>query len=1698
MKKLIVGILFLFAVLNSYPQNYNDWIKFSNSNYSDQQYYKIPVTQEGIYRIDFNTLSTAIGSNIGNIFSSKYQIFYKGIEQPIYVSSSPNSAMSSNDFIEFYGQGNDGDLDSRMYIEDITYNINPNVQPNPRYSLFTDTAIYFLTWRAQSDTTTCLRLQQSTSTNFSNYAPIPYFQTEVYQQFINDYNYGKADIFDATDPDYTNAEGFCSYRFDRGNSFNISFNTPNLYTNGVNASLTIAMAGRSNYNNMSPNQHINIAFNNASIYDSAFDGYLFNRLNFQITNNFAFNNSLRISSIDLGNVDNPQSNSIYYYSFVYSHKLDFAGENNPNTYKMVIPYSNDTSFINLSNFSTNGNFILYDLTIGKRINVINTGTSLKALIPNNPIAGNASTCYITNKIQSVPLLIRVSNNARFLNIQKMQLIDSAFVIITHSSLMNEANLYRDYRRGLTSPVSPHPMNSVVIDIDELYNQFSWGIQKHPLAIRNFASYLLNKNLNPRYLFLIGKSINAPAMRQSIDYFAKSLVPSYGYPACDNLLVSRIPAGNIYDPAIPIGRLAAKSENDISIYLQKVQLHESNTPDSWMKQILHFGGGSGVNEQNDIHSYLDSYKSIIEGPYYGGNVTSYWKTSAAPLQINQSDSLQNQINNGVSIMTFFGHASGATAFDNSTNDPSEYNNSPRFPLVIANSCYAGDLHQPIVLTSEQYVIDINKSGNVAGAIAFIGSGTLELANNLFFYSNNLYGQIANFKYGKGIGDCIKGAIDTLYPFSQTNPTVKNICLEMTLHGDPSVVIGSPELPDLVITPQNVYFNPYPVTSDLDSFKINVICSNYGRAITDSFYVQIKRNYPTGISSVYTKKLDHCYYRDTISITLPVDQFNGLGLNTFVITLDTGNRIREYREDNNTTAVQLLIQSPDIMPVYPINYAIVPNKDSLVLKACTSNPFASVRTYKFEIDTTDSYNSPMFRSTKITQSGGVVSWANPYPFLKDSTVYYWRVSPDASVDSLFNWKEFSFIYIPGKTGWSQAHFFQFKNDYHHDVLYNKPKREWDFVTNISALTCYNNYPSQTNPTGFNINGQFVEYGACGGTPGLYLAVFDSLTLDAWTTGDHHLGNVKNDPFYGGCRHNRSENYFVYYFDVNAPGGGPYMDSLYQVLNNDNIIPKGDYFLIYSEWNIDFSKVNLNLKGWIFNNCGHHINLLQNYQPYIFFTQKGHCDSTKEAYGPVNDSVTVTTLNATMYGKWVDGTINSTIIGPASKWTSLHWKQHSVEPSGISKDSVFLRLLGIRASGQIDTLDNHIMPSTADSVLTGISAATYPYLQLQAFEQDKVLRSPPQMNRWQIYYDGVPDIALNPSKGYAFYKNPLDGGETLKFSTVVENISNYDMPDTTHISFYVFDQNRIKNYLPSQPIKKLKIGDTTMAKVSYDSTQKFAGINSFWVEANPGNSPIEQYHFNNYGEIDFKVNKDVTNPILDVTFDGVHILNNDLVSAKPYIIIKLKDENKFLALNDTNLFRVFLTNPHGQTATLHFESNSPVPNDRSKMGWTPAKMPDNSFKIIYTPIFAQDGIYTLNVQAIDKSHNYSGKMDYSINFEIINHESISEVLNYPNPFTTSTHFVFTLTGSEIPTYFKVQIMTITGHVVREIMLDELGPIHIGRNITQYAWNGTDQYGDRLANGVYFYRIVTRLHGDMIDKLASGADNYISHGFGKMYLMR
>jgi flagellar hook assembly protein FlgD len=203
----------------------------------------------------------------------------------------------------------------------------------------------------------------------------------------------------------------------------------------------------------------------------------------------------------------------------------------------------------------------------------------------------------------------------------------------------------------------------------------------------------------------------------------------------------------------------------------------------------------------------------------------------------------------------------------------------------------------------------------------------------------------------------------------------------------------------------------------------------------------------------------------------------------------------------------------------------------------------------------------------------------------------------------------------------------------------------------------------------------------------------------------------------------------------------------------------------------------------------------------------------------------------------------------------------------------------------------------------------------------------------------------------------------------------------------------------------------------------------------------------------------------------------------------------LKDTSNVSVFVTLPSGkQQRVPYFTSKG-----EKVMEWIPATSQSKRMKINYPAVFSQDGTYSLLVQAADKTGNRSGDNDYKVSFEIVTASSMSYLTNYPNPFSTSTRFVYTLTGSTVPENLVIQILTISGKVVKEITSEELGPLEIGKNkMTAYAWDGKDEFGDPLANGVYLYRVMSKINGQKTSHRATGVDANFTKEFGKMYLLR
>jgi hypothetical protein len=1631
----------------------NDWIDYS------QSYYKFPITEKGVYRISYQDLQSA-GIPLLAIQPNDFQLFARGEEQPIYIPNPSDGSFDPTDFIEFYAEPNDGWLDTVLYG-------SADQQPNPYYSLLNDTIYYYLSWSSGNH----LRYLEENNINFGNYFATNRVWKKTVLSLNSTYYDGEPYPGGATDPFYTPEEGWMGPVMNLGQSRVYSLNMSGHQNNGPPVELKLNLVGASDPAETN-DHHIEVSAGPIR-FDTIFDGYQLISLQRDLPAAAFFdgNNSITLRSIDdLGApVDRT---ALAFISVNYPSSMNF---NNSDYVEFGLDdnLSQSASLIEVANFNATNQVILYDLSNNKRVRVVQSLNAHRAIVPNS---GGRKRCLMLNpsRVRSIPALEAVSANTRFTNFEAL-LSDTTFLILTHNQLFNAATNYAAYRRSTGFEVE-------IFRMRELYDQYGYGIPTNPLAIRNLIDDNLNNWSNPiSHLLLLGKSVDAKSYRKNAVNQNQNLVPTMGNPATDNLLISGINAPQTV-PAIPIGRVSAQNPTEVSDYLNKLIEYETAPPSKWMKEALHFAGGRSEQETRIYELYLNDYAVDFEGEGYGGRVRLFKKSSSAPIQTSLADSIRSLINGGVSLMTFFGHASANDGFDISIDTPDKLQNRGKYPLMLANSCFTGNYHQPnSVSTGEDYVLEKNK-----GAIAYIATGNLGYAFYLNQYSRIFYEKLTDEFYGAEIAEVMR---QTAIELAQSNPNAQfdRVAWEMSLQGDPAFSLNAFPRPDYRIRESEVDVLPTEVTTDLDSFEIRINAENIGRAITDTTLLLVRRGFPNAYrqDTSYIFEVEDLFYERSLSFKLPIDPFQDIGSNSIEIIIDPFDQTIESDELNNRYQFEVLIRSGEILPLYPYDEGIV-GTQSPTLTASTAFAFEEDRVYVFELDTSVNFNSPFKQTTNISSSGGLLEWQpQALASMSDSAVYFWRVSKLPLAGENFNWKTHSFTYLSGRSGWAQSDFDQLAaNQFlflERDVI-NQRLNFTDNVKELSVFTKSSPTISETFGVRYAVDADTRERNACGPQPGFLIAVLDSLSLESWET---PYGGANQDRYYGqanfdnycGTNRQRTEKYFL--FRQTEPAQ---MDTLRNFLLNE--IPDGNYIVAYTWQNVDYSLVDQQDTSILgaFRQLGSTlIDSLQDDEPFIFTVKKGFPNSVQEVKGfSATDEIELSRILVTSADF---GEMNSGRIGASENWEQFSYRLQALEAS----DSIEISLEGLNGNSQT------LFQSTSlasDSVLPMPSSANaYKELQFKLRVEDRLSQSPPKFDFWHIYYEILPDLAFAPNRYQFIPQDTSISGKAFIMQLAYGN-SSPQAVDSIPLNITLF--NATGNRLIDR--------DTILSPLSgnqYDTlrlslpTISLSGDYRLLLELNPDQSLAEQYRFNNVAEYFFKVLPDRNKPLLDVTFDGRRIMNRELVSARPEILIQLEDDNQFLALDDTSSFSIFLRRPNGQEELINFAQND-------RLIFTPASLPDNKAKVFYQPELNVDGVYQLRIQARDKSGNSSSQTDYAIEFEVVNRSTVSYLLNYPNPFSTSTRFVFTLTGSRVPDQIQIQIMTVTGKVVKNIDQFEIGPIHIGKNMTEYAWDGKDDYGDQLANGVYLYTVKMRIDGNNIEHRQSAADKFFTKEFGKMYLLR
>ncbi|MCZ6703323.1 MAG: type IX secretion system sortase PorU [Ignavibacteria bacterium] len=679
-----------------------------NSVLSSGDWVRFETPEEGIFKLDFNFLLSA-GFDPSAIDPRTIKIFNNGgktlsenlleprpvdlVENAIKIIGESDGKFDQGDYIIFYGRG------SSFW----DYDKNSGEIKRFRHT-YSDHNYYWITYGGVNGK----RIQDKTGLNTSP----KYNQNSslAFTDFEEDkINIGKSGR-DYYGDDFSQAIISRSYLNTlNGRLSSEPINYKFRFANGSSGSLTLR-----------------ISENNSLIFNGILNGYGDARYTAGKTHSFSavFTGTLPDNRSVLKFSITPTSVTtvgyLDYFEISYSRDLK-AFDNN------ILFFSKDTTAIieyYLNGF-TSTNIEVFDVTDYSNVQLITdpvqlSGGDIKFQISESE--GNVSKYIaIGSGNYVVPVNpVSVSNS----NLRGIQ--DGAKYIIIAPKIFIEAAIRLKNFRENDAPV---PISTIVVDVDEIYNEFSSGVLD-VTAIRDFIKYAYdNWLITPVYVLLLGKG--------TFDYrniagFNDNFIPTWQTKESMNLLSSftsddyfvNVDGIDGFMDLAP-GRLTASNVTEANNYISKVIDYELNSKKGLWRNLITLVADDGFTStgfEGSEHTrptekianeilpksfdlkkiYLADYPVVITG------------AGRRKPQVNEE--IINTINNGTLLVNYIGHGSPElwaheVVFEKSVTIP-QLHNSEYFFLVAA-TCDFAYYDIPNFESGAEELLFLRNSGAIGG-------------------------------------------------------------------------------------------------------------------------------------------------------------------------------------------------------------------------------------------------------------------------------------------------------------------------------------------------------------------------------------------------------------------------------------------------------------------------------------------------------------------------------------------------------------------------------------------------------------------------------------------------------------------------------------------------------------------------------------------------------------------------------------------------------------------------------------------------------------------------------------------------------------------------------------------------------------------------------------------------------------------------
>lgn len=1603
--------LFCFLLLalfsETLPAQGYDWIV------PNKAYLKLSVIEDAMYRITRSDFTNA-GINTSTIDPRTVRVFNKGLQIPVHFEGENDGVFDNADYFDFFG--------TRTYGGPTKYYTHENIltySKDEYYTLYSDTNVYWVEWGIANG----IRYAGSSYTTTTLYQPDYYYDK---LQFERDRIYSLGERYDGNDfRNFSNdnflGEGWYWTQMTTNQFVTDTFSVKTLTSQPVNAYVKLFAYP---FNR-------SLSINNEHSIQVQVNGTYLPQI---YTNDFKRIDTLQSFSSSLLNGASVNTVRVFYFS-----NAGFAGSMLFDHFQIQVPkafrFNANMISANLGNSDTASRQFrisgyvsanqtnIYDVVNNVRITNYTSVADTLVFTAKSNARLEAVNRTITKKpfriIQrQVPNLASASNEADY-------------IIVYHSLFSQQVDQLQNHRETYDN------FRVVKAEIRDIYDIFNYGIE-HPVAVRNFLKHAYDNWVQPRvkYAVLFGRATTDPKKNSAATIYSQNLVPTYGNPTTDSYFGNFNYGSFFYYPKVIIGRLPALNATEGAAMVENVTGNEVLQPQSWWKVNTFIVGGGTSTDQQTFQA-LDT--AIINNyalpPPLSQDVHKIFRNdTTTTVTFNYKDSIRRDINSGCAIVNFLGHA-GYENWEDGMQDPATLANYGKLPFVMSMTCYTGKNADPDKRTfGEQFVSMLNR-----GAVGFIGCtgwgwtlSQTELQTGMYYGIRTeglrRFGELLN----RGKQELIQDS---------SSSTVRHTVNSYGLLGDPASKLIIPVTPEYSISSSDYRLsNTFPEINK--QLTITLFPNNYG-LYADSCKIRTMVRKGGILSFTKDTVIRSFEFRDSVRVSFIPDSLKDYSVEV-VIDPDYWNP--NENRTNNFLHFDIPLKEYSFVQLKPVNNAVVSN-DTINLVGINPLVDYSSTSVKvlLELDTSKSFSSPVKKTySRSSVSGYVTKFSAALPVTLSNVFYYWRSNAVINGDS---------------SGWTSPVSFSFDPDaYTGTSSRDVSENEFDFPDTGSVIT-HKKDDGQFSSGDLN-NTSYSESGIKLNTSPLTLIVRSMGSSGAEAS--FFTVNYQNINIDGGrspglsmLKVRRLNGSILEYRNFRTTSG----QSSDSVINFLNTFDSTHYLMaLNASYVAGAVPLNASAKAKIRSFGSTKIDSFSvfgwfdswSFIGYLGAQQTSVSERLRKYSGSAGWGEAVSSLNSTITG--TSGTV-SNFFGPSHSWKEFSWAQ-TLQP----QSSIVFDVIGIDRNGNsILILQNQNTNQLVN--ISSINSYQYPMLNLLAKLNIDTLTgtTSPAFISLNTKYTPPAELIINK---YSLVKSDTSfkPGEEMKLTFTCGNIG---FVNASGIIARIYKNSLSpENFVSADTIYKGVKTDssvTAVHKFKVPYVRPVGGKAKFFIEISPYGETNDMFSYNNTAEFSIGINTLQQAALFDVYSDGQIVRNGDYVQQRPEISIKLKKraegDGDNLKMN-SELFKVFVNGAEvganvkqkHDSEVADLDRNSPKPKEVSISG-----------ERLFKPEL-RSGENKLRIEFTDEQGvSYSDELTL-----LVGEESLArDLYNFPNPMKNETSFMFNVSGAEDPGKCFVKIFTSAGRLIKSITADA----RVGLN--QIVWDGRDNDGDIVANGVYLYKL-------------------------------